>query len=419
MIHRQLQARAEELLDEFRILYLTGPRQSGKTTMARAIAQNRQMLYVTLEDQAMRTAINSDPHGFIRSQTNKRLVIDEFQYAPDLLPAIKEASDLLPPETKGKFLLTGSTDIFRSAKVQESLPGHMARLELLPLSCGELGGNPLNILDFICKADFSYKIVPFVGREQLARRILLGGYPEVQDKSDRSRPAWFRSYIEGRLFKDFETLYAARGDYHSRLHALVPALAGLSGNLLKYASLANDLELNDKVIKSYIEILELMFIMRRVPAYIRNRAKRHVTRMPKIHFIDTGLASHLLGLRTAEVLLKSQFYGGLLESMIYTECLKHVGWAEEDLSIMHFRDTQQHEVDIVLERMDGGIIGMEIKASASFRLEDFRGLAALADYAGSQFQHGVLIYTGDKILPVKYHHQVFYALPIGLINGEF
>lgn len=417
MFQRYLLARAEELLCEFRILYLTGPRQSGKTTIARAIAEQQGMTYVTLDDQATLTSVRSDPHGFVRSMESQRLVIDEFQYAPELIPAIKAASDRLGASVKGKFLLTGSTDIFRSANVQESLPGHMARLELMPLSCSEINENTLNIVDYLCYADFSSQTTPFINREQLAQRILLGGYPEVQDKSERSRQTWFRSYIEGRLFKDFETLHAARGDYYSRLQALVPALAGLSGNLLKYANLANDLELNDKVVKSYCEILELMFILRRVPAYVKNRAKRQATRMPKVHFIDTGLAAHLLGIRKPDVLLKSQFYGGLLENLIYMECYKQAGWADEEVSLMHFRDTQRSEVDLVMERADGGIIGVEIKASASFRMQDFRGLAALAEHAGSHFQHGVLIYTGDKVLPVKMGKQIFHAVPAGLFVG--
>ncbi len=158
--------------------------------------------------------------------------------------------------------------------------------------------------------------MPFKSREQLARLVLSGGYPEVQSKSPRAKQLWFKSYIEGRLYKDFEVLYAARGDYHSKLKALIPYLAGLSGNLLKYSSISNDLELDDKLVKAYIEVLELMFILRRIPAYLKNRAKRQMTQMPKVQFVDTGLACHLLGLRNEEQLLKSQYYGGLLENLL-------------------------------------------------------------------------------------------------------
>ena len=417
MYPRKLQLLIEELLTEFRVLYLTGPRQAGKTTLARSVAEHLDMGYVTLDDQATLASVESDPHGFIRSLGSKRVVLDEFQYAPNLIPAIKEASDRLEPGEKGKFLLTCSADIFRSARTQEALPGHMARLELLPLSLSEIADQPLNIIDYLLQGDFQSESTPFISREELAGLVLRGGYPEVQDKSPRAKQVWFNSYMEGRLYKDFETLYAARGDYHSKLQAMAPYLAGLSGNLLKYANIANDLELNDKLVKNYIEILDLMFIVRRVPAYLKNRAKRLAVRMPKVHYVDTGLACHLLGLRSEEQLLGSQYYGGLLESLVYMECCKQASWGQDEVGMYHFRDRNQHEVDIVLERANGNIIGVEVKASASVNPQDFRGLSVLAEFSGKAFEQGVLFYTGQEILPFKHGEFTFYALPIGLFLG--
>lgn len=419
MYSRSLEPLIRELLAEFRILYLTGPRQAGKTTLARSVAEGLGMDYVTLDDQSAFASIASDPRGFIRSLGSRRVVLDEFQYAPNLIPAIKEASDRLAPHEKGKFLLTGSADIFRSARTQEALPGHMARLELLPLSVTELSGSPLNLIDHLLSEDPASIPKAATDRRAIAELLLRGGYPEVQDKSRRGRRTWFRSYMEGRLFKDFESLHAARGDYHSRLRALAPYLAGLSGNLLKYANVANDLQLNDHLAKSYIEILELMFIVRRSPAFVKNRAtnraKRRAAPMPKLHFIDTGLACHLLGLRTAEQLLRSPHYGGLLESLIYMECCKHADWADEDVELHHFRDRRKREVDIVLERGDSRIVGVEVKASASVGPRDFDGLTALADFAGAAFERGVVLYAGDEALSFQRSGRRFQALPIGLL----
>lgn len=423
MYSRHLHPLVRDMLGEFRIVYVTGPRQSGKTTLARSVAAELGLRYLTLDDPALQAAAGADPYGFVRSFVGQPVVLDEFQQVPDLVPAIKEASDrhasTLPARQtpgapgKGLFLLTGSADIFRSARAQEALPGHMARVELLPLSIAELFDSRQNLIDYLLAGNFSsLDPGPSPTREQIARLILLGGYPEVQRMSPRARSIWFRSYTEGRFFKDFESLYTARGDYHSRIRALAPYLAGRSGNLLKYASLANDLELNDKLAKSYVEILELMFLVRRVPSYRKNLARRLAVRMPKVHFVDTGLASHLLGLRNEARLLASPHYGALLETLVFLECAKHAEWADEEVGMYHFRDKRKREVDIVLERPDGRIVGVEVKASATVRREDFNGLAALAELGGAAFERGVVFYAGSEALPFHQGAIRFHALPL-------
>ena len=418
MYARRLQPVLEELLGEFRIVYLAGPRQAGKTTLARLVSRDLEMEYITLDDQSALASAQNDPHGFVRSLGRRSAVLDEFQYAPTLIAAIKETSDNLEPHERGKFLLTGSADIFRSARTQESLPGHMARLELLPLAIAELGGQPLNVVDQLWAGDFTSAPTTPTTREEIASLVLRGGYPEVQSKSRRGKQAWFRSYIDGRLYKDFETLHAARGDYLSKLRALAPWLAGVSGNLLKYANIANDLELDDRLSKRYVEVLELMHIVRRLPAWTKGRAKRQATRMPKLHYVDTGLACHLLGLRGERQLLASPHYGGLLESLVCMEFCKHNAWAEEEVDLWHFRDNRKREVDIVMERGDSRIIGVEVKASASVRKEDFLGLAALAEYAGDTFERGVLFFGGQDVLPFSVGGRRFHALPLGMLLGS-
>lgn len=416
MYPRNITALLNELLDEFRILYLTGPRQAGKTTVAKQLAQERAMQYLSLDEEGVLAAVRNDPQGFIQSFKTQRLVVDEFQYAPELISAIKLTSDHLPSTEKGKFLLTGSADIFSSARTQEALPGHMARVELWPLSITEKFNSTFNIIDYLVAGDFSTTTaVVEWGREQLAELVLSGGYPEVQTKSLRGKSIWFKSYIQGRLFKDFETLYEARGEYHAKLAALIPYLAGLSGNLLKYANVSNDLGQNDKVIKSYIEALEWMFIIKRVHPFVKNSAKRQTLGMPKIHMVDTGLACHLLGVKNARQLATSHLLGGLLESFMVMECFKHLGWSNEEVGIYHYRDTSKAEVDIVLERDNGQLIGIEIKASASVGEDDFRGLAQFAEVVGKRLECGVVFYTGSRILPFKINNNQFFAIPIAIL----
>lgn len=412
-IKRHIKARLIELLNDFRIVYLTGPRQAGKSTLVREIAKELGMGYYTLDDAALAASAESDPQGLLAALP-KPLVLDEFQMAPNLIGAIKMVSDTANGQ-KGIFLLTGSSDIFRSAQVQESLPGHMARVELYPLSLMERNERHHNVVDWLLSGTFEQAPLKALDRKELGELLINGGYPEAIAKSPRSRDIWFASYIEGRLLKDFETMHHAKGDYHTKLVALIRNLAGMTGNLIKYANIANDLSQDDKTVKRYIEILELMFIIRRLHPYMRNSAKRAVVGMPKLHFVDTGLACHLLGLKKVDTLHTTQFFGGLVENFVFGELMKHATWSEEDVNFYHFRDTARHELDLVIERSDGSVVGVEVKASMTVKPEDFNGLSIFADYAKDKFLHGVLFYSGDKVLPFRINGRVFHALPLSSI----
>jgi predicted AAA+ superfamily ATPase len=368
------------------------------------------MGYYTLDDATLAASAESDPQGMLAALP-KPLVLDEFQMVPNLVGAIKMISDGADGQ-KGIFLLTGSSDVFRSARVQEALPGHMARLELYPLSRTERREENLNAIDWLIQGNFEHAQLKPLDRKMLGDILIEGGYPEAITMSPRSRSIWFASYVEGRLLKDFETMHQVKGDYHTKLSALVRYLAGMTGNLIKYANIANDLSQDDKTVKRYMEILELMFIIRNLHPYVRNSAKRAVVGMPKLHFIDTGLACHLLGLKHSDTLHLSQFFGGLVENFVYCELLKHATWSDEDVVFYHFRDTSRHEIDLVIERSNGAVIGVEIKASMTINPKDFSGLTNFAEYAGEKFLRGVLYYSGDKVLPFKIDNRIFHAIPI-------
>lgn len=414
MIERKLYERILELLRDFRIVYIAGPRQTGKSTLAKVIAGDVGMRYFTLDNQAFHEAAKSDPHGLLES-LGKRVVLDEFQYAPPLIPAIKMVSDDLRPDEKGVFLLTGSADIFKTAKTREALPGHMAHLELYPLSISEIEESGVNIVDYLLSDKLSQVDGTLTDRNKMAGIIIRGGYPEAIGKSLRNRSAWFKSYVLGRLFKDFSALTETRGDYIGKIDALTRLLAGMSGNLLKYANIAGKVGLDDKTVKKYMQTLELMFIIKRLEPYAKNQAKRGVIGMPKIHFVDTGLACYLLGIKKAELLHASNFYGGLLENFVLMELFKHSGWASEDIRLYHFRDKKKNEVDIVIEKDDARIIGVEVKGSASVSQDDFKGLHELSLFAGNRFEKGILFYTGGQLLPMKFKNNTFYAVPISFL----
>jgi len=414
MIERKIYNRALELLQNFRIVYISGPRQAGKSTLAKILAKDIGMRYFTLDNQSLYEVAKSDPHGLLES-LGKKIVLDEFQYAPLLIPAIKMVSDDLRPDEKGVFLLTGSSDIFKSATTQEALPGHMAHLELYPLSVSEIEKLNVNIVDYLLSEKLYHLSGEQINRNKMAEILIRGGYPEVINKSERNRSAWYKSYVMGRLYKDFALLTTIKGDYIGKINALVRLLAGMSGNLIKYASIANSVGFDDKTVKKYMQSLELMFIIKKIEPYVRNQAKRGVVGLPKIYFFDTGLACYLLGIKRAKPLHTSHFYGGLLENFVLMEILKHSGWAQEEIRLYHFRDKKKNEVDIVIEKDDGKVIGVEVKASASVRRDDFKGLHELSLYAGNRFDKGVLFYSGDLLLPMKFKDRTFYAVPVSLI----
>jgi len=415
MYQRFSKNRILQLLKDFRIVYLTGPRQAGKSTLAMSIAHETGLAYHTLDDTALLLAARTDPQGLLAA-LSVPIVLDEFQLAPELIRAVKQISDSAGPVKKGLFLLTGSADVFKSAKTQEALPGHMARIELLPLSQGEIHGNRLGLLDWLFEKELPVNIGKALGRKTIANVLIHGGYPEIQSKSPRSRSAWFASYVSGRLLKDFETMYDAKGDYYSKLDALIRYLAGLSGNLIKYAAISGDLRQDDKTVKSYMEVLELMFILHRLNPYVRNTAKRGVVGMPKLHFLDTGLACHLLGQNKPGTLHTSRFYGVLLETLVVIEFFKQAVWAEDDYRFWHFRDRAGNEVDLVVENNAGEVVGVEVKASSTIKLEDFRGLVHLADYAREKMHRGVIFYSGANLLPVRVAGHTFHAVPLSYLG---
>ncbi len=374
--------------------------------------------YITLDNQAVLASARNDPRGFLLSMDNRPVVLDEFQYEPQLIPVIKEVSDSLSNDERGRFLLTGSADIFSSAKVKESLPGHMVKVTLYPLSQAEITGRKCGFLSALFAEKFPIQKTEVSSRLAIASKILRGGFPEPHNKSARFRQNWFESYLDGRLYKDFESLYDARGNYIEKTGALMTILASRAGNLLKYSGLGKALGFNDKLIKNYISVLSQMYLLHLLPGYRKQRARSATVSMPKVHMIDTGLATYLMGIRTEEQLVESQYFGGLLENFILLECLKQSAELDDELKFFHFRDNNQREVDIVVEKAGGVVAGIEVKAAQTVNEKDFHGLRVLADYAGKKFSRGILLYSGDRTLPFTFDNREFLAVPMATLLGD-
>lgn len=392
------------LLDGLRdtpVLSLQGARQTGKSTLVRALAeQGHSARYLTLDAAAARAAAIGDPEGFVAG-LDRPVVIDEAQRAPALALAIKTAVDA--DRSPGQFLLTGSASVLSLPKLAESLAGRMEVHTLWPFSQGELCGVQETFIDRMFRVKF---LTPDTERT-LVGRICRGGYPEVQTRRNVARRrAWFDSYLNAILQRDVRDL--ANVERLSEMPRLLALVASRAGQLVNYADLARMLAIPQTTLKRYLALMEAMFLVRLLPAWFSNLGKR-LTKAPKLLLSDTGLLAHLLEVDTNRLRRDRTLLGHVLENFVAMELVKQLGWSERRCRLFHFRTEAGAEVDLVLEDRAGRLVGVEVKCAASLQKRDFRGLEALADIAGSRFVRGIVLYTGAAVVPFggKLH-----ALPV-------
>lgn len=415
MVHRKIEATIVEMLKYFRVVAINGPRQSGKTTLQKKIAKSKEMDYYTFDDSETFDTATNDTNGFIDYiSKEKNVAIDEVQMIPSVIPAIKIAVDR--ENRKGMFLLTGSSDMFKNSKIKESLAGRMASFNLFPLSYSEINKRDINIIDKLFSDDFiNFEIYKDTSRESFISAVINGGYPEVYELPTKAKKAWFDFYIKSRITKDIADFENVQLDKITHLDKLLKVLASQVGSIVNYTSIANSIGLADKTVRKYIGLLEALYIVKLIPAYSNNMLKR-VIKSPKVHFIDSGLASYLLNSSVeASLVGKNEHLGNLVETFVYSELIKHQSYSEENVEIYHYRDQQQKEVDFVIESNSGDIVALEIKSGSTIKKEQFKGLLALAQTIKKNHFKGIVLYGGDKILPFKIEEYQFWAIPLRIL----
>lgn len=375
-----------------------GPRQCGKSTLARTIASETNREFVALDDASTRSAARHDPRGFLEARRGN-IVLDEIQLAPELLHAMKLRVDNDP--RPGQFLLTGSADILVLPAISESLAGRMEIVDLFPLSQGELENTPDTLLDSVFDADssFAHTLTRYptpATSSDILERALRGGFPEVLEREDpERRDAWFRSYLSSLLTRDVRDISNLDGlDSLPRLLAL---LAARTAGLLNASDLARSLSLPNTSVRRYLTILETIFLVMRIRPWSSNLNSRLV-KMPKMMLVDSGLAAHLNGIDRTRLDLDPTFRGQLLENFVALEFLKQRSWSRRRPEIFHFRTSTGHEVDFVLEDRSGRIVGVEVKAAGTVREADFKGLRTLRSLVGDRFVRGIVLYTGEQTI---------------------
>jgi hypothetical protein len=392
MYNRHATGRILEALTDTRVVLLAGPRQAGKTTLARSLAEEGRA-YLTLDDATTLAAAKADPAGLIRGLD--QAIIDEVQRAPDLLLAIKESVDR---DTRhGRFLLTGSANLMTLPRVADSLAGRMETIRLMPLAQSEILEQPAPSFLATLFAGKAPAAGPLRLGADLVELVLAGGYPEALERKTWSRRQdWYTNYVEAVVGRDVRDI--ANIDQLDRMPRLLRALAEHSGQLINYTGVGASLDLNHVTTQKYAGVFEQLFLVRTLPPWHNNALKR-LTKTPKLHFLDSGLLAALRGLTPERIAADRSNFGAALETFVFAEVLKLTSWSGDRFALSHFRDKEQDEVDIVLEDREGRIVGLEVKASATVRNEDFAGLRKLAEAAGSRFAFGSVLYDHDQIVP--------------------
>lgn len=354
------------MLSSMPVVTVTGPRQSGKSTLVRAALPEYR--YVNLEDPEQRAFALEDPKGFLE-QHEAPVIVDEAQHAPELFSYIQVICD--EHDTPGMYVLTGSQNFLLSDRISQSLAGRVAIARLLPFSLGELRGTRHE------KASWE-------------EYVYTGLYPRVHDKGLQPR-RWYADYVETYVERDVRSLLNV-GVLRS-FRTFLGLVAGRIGQLVDLTSLGNDTGVSYQTIKRWLSVLEASYVVTIVQPYHRNFSKR-LTKSPKVYFNDTGLACSLLGIRSATDVSTHWARGLLFENLMMSECLKH-GCNAGDGSPLHFwRDSRGREIDCILDR-GTRITALEIKSGKTVSAEFFKNLEFFTGIATDVEIDPVVVYGGQ------------------------
>jgi hypothetical protein len=396
LIPRHIRPHLVSALAEARVACLLGARQTGKSTLVQAIARNEHpSRYVTLDDPGALEAARADPMGFVAGE--ERLAIDEIQRAPELMLAIKRVVDDEP--TRGRFLLTGSANIVTHPRIADALPGRVDYLTLWPFSQRELSEGESTFIRRVFQGSAPEVESPPVGRAGYAERIAHGGFPEIVESGSARRQRFFAGYVDSILGREIEELGSVRD--HEAAAQVMRLAAARSAELTNLTSIGRELGIDHKTVGNHLRGLEQLFLLIRLPAWHANLGHR-VVRSPKLHVADTGLLCSLVGADAERLSEDGGIAGSAFETFAVTETIRLVSASDfaPEIRFHHYRDQRGNEVDLVLERANGDVVGIEVKTSATPRVRDASGLALLRDALGKRFRLGLVLHTGPDTVPL-------------------
>jgi hypothetical protein len=390
-IRRSLEAVLEKAVSEFPAVVLTGPRQSGKTTLLKTLF-GQTYGYLSLELPDVRAVALEDPRGFLAAYPPP-VIFDEIQHAPDLLPYIKEDIDAHRDRT-GRYLLTGSQNLLLVERITESLAGRAAMLRLLPLSRREAEGNPHARLPW--ESTGPSRIGLQVSPQEIWERFLRGSYPELTANPERDIGLWHAGYVQTYLERDVRTLRQV-GDL-SQFQSFLRALASRTAQLLSLTDLARDLGVAVNTIKAWLSVLEATYQVIVLRPYFANVGKRLV-KTPKVYFTDVGTLCYLTGLKDPEHAASGPMGGPIMEAAVLSEIVKTLTHRGVEPQVYFWRTSTGQEVDIVVET-GGKLVPIEVKLVATPRPAMAASLRTFREDFGDRALPGYVVHPGNVRLPL-------------------
>jgi uncharacterized protein len=397
LVERHLLGVVDELLGDFRVVVVNGPRQAGKTTLLRQLHASRGGSFRTLDREDVLRAAIDDPLGFV-ADAPRPLFIDEVQRGGDaLVRAIKIKVDDEP--VPGSFVLSGSSRFLSVPTLSESLAGRALLTELWPLSIAERAAVSPSFVERLFADPAGLRGLPDspFTRADYLRLLCVGGFPElVRARSGRARANWLRSYVTTVTQRDIGDLSRIR--FADELPRMLRVLAARTAQVAHAAEVSRVLGMDPDTVRNYLPLLEMVYLIHWLPPWSNNLTHRAV-RSPKIHLVDTGLAAQLMQ-RGPKSLAEpgTPEAGALFETFIVNELLKQIAVGDLEVHAFHYRDRDGAEVDCVLETADGRVAGIEMKLALSVNEADLRHLRMLRDRLGARFTAGVLLYSGTQAL---------------------